>query len=70
MWEFFKFRFGIEEDLDFIFHEPPSAAQLQAFTSDASKGPLVEEPHFNVKAGLQSEWNKRLLYLLQLDFWD
>jgi hypothetical protein len=67
MREFFKFRFGIEEDLDFIFHEPPSAAQLQAFASDASKGPSVEDPHFDVKAGMQSEWNKRLLYLLQLD---
>jgi len=70
MREFFKFRFGIEEDLDFIFHEPPSAAQLQAFASDASKGPSVEDPHFDVKAGMQSEWNKRLLYLLQLDFRD
>ena len=70
MREFFKFRFGIEEDLDFIFHKPPSAAQLQAFAHDASKGPSLEDPHFDVKAGMQSEWNKRLLYLLQLDFRD
>jgi hypothetical protein len=58
----------IEEDLDFAFHEPPSAEQLQAFAKDPTKGPSLEDAHFDVKAGMLSEWNKKLLLLLQVTF--
>jgi hypothetical protein len=51
-----------------VFHEPPSAEQLQAFADDPSQGPSLEDPHFDVKAGMLSEWNKTLLRLLQVDF--
>jgi hypothetical protein len=51
-----------------MFHEPPSAEQLQAFAVDPSKGPSLEDAHFDVKAGMLSEWNKKLLRLLQIAF--
>lgn len=58
----------IEEDLDFAFHEPPSTEQLRAFANDPTKGPSLEDAHFDVKAGMLSEWNKKLLLLLQVTF--
>jgi hypothetical protein len=58
----------IEEDLDFVFHEPPSAQQLRAFAEDPAKGPSLEDAHFDVNAGMLSEWNKKLLRLLQVTF--
>ena len=58
----------IQEDLDFVLHEPPSDEQLRVFASDPSKGPSLTDPHFDVNAGLASEWNKKLLRLLQVAF--
>jgi hypothetical protein len=58
----------IEEDVDFVFHEPPSAKQLRAFAEDPTKGPSLEDAHFDVNAGMLSEWNKKLLRLLQVTF--
>ena len=54
--------------MDFIFHQPPSEEQLRAFANDPSKGPSLADPHFDVKAGMLSDWNKKLLRLLQVDF--
>ena len=54
--------------MDFAFHEPPTAEQLQAFVDDPTKGPSLEDAHFDVKAGMLSEWNKKLLLLLQVTF--
>ena len=66
--ELFKFHLGIDEDTDFIFHQPASEEQLHAFANDPSKGPLLADPHFDVNAGMLSDWNKKLLCLLQVDF--
>lgn len=66
--ELFKFHFGIDEDTDFVFHQPPSEEQLRAFANDPSKGPSLADAHFDVKAGMLSDWNKKLLRLLQVDF--
>jgi hypothetical protein len=58
----------IEEDLDFAFHKPPSTKQLRVFANDPTKVPSLEDAHFDVKAGMVSEWNKKLLLLLQGTF--
>jgi len=64
----FRFHLGIDEDTDFIFHQPPSEEQLRAFANDPSQGPSLADPHFDVKAGMLSDWNKKLLRLLQVEF--
>ena len=64
----FKFHFGIDEDTDFILHQPLSEEQLHAFANDPSQGPSLGDLHFNVKVGMLSDWNKKLLHLLQVDF--
>jgi hypothetical protein len=66
--ELYRHYLKIDEDLDFAFHEPPSAEQLKAFANDPTKGPCLEDAHFDVKAGMLSEWNKKLLLLLQVTF--
>jgi len=66
--ELFKFHFHIDEDTDFVFHQPPSEEQLRAFGNDPSQGPSLADAHFDVKAGMLSDWNKKLLRLLQVDF--
>ena len=66
--ELFKFHLGIDEDTDFIFHQPASEEQLCTFANDPSKGPSLADPHFDVNAGMLSDWNKKLLRLLQVDF--
>ena len=59
---------GIDEDTDFIFHQPASEEQLCTFANDPSNGPSLADPHFDVNAGMLSDWNKKLLCLLQVDF--
>ena len=59
---------GIDEDMDFIFHQPASEEQLCAFANDPSKGPSLADLHFDVNARMLSDWNKKLLHLLQVDF--
>ncbi|KIM71037.1 hypothetical protein PILCRDRAFT_94052 [Piloderma croceum F 1598] len=66
--ELFKFHLNIDEDADFVFHQPPSEKQLREFANDPSKGPSLADAHFDVKAGMLSDWNKKLLRLLQVDF--
>lgn len=66
--QYFKYILKYNEDLDFIFHEPPSDVELQAFGRDPNKGPTIDNPQFDVKKGLRSEWNKHLLNLMIANF--
>jgi len=57
-----------EEDDDFIAHEPTSLETLREFATDLSKGPNLEDLHFDMKGGMRSEWNQQALRLMRIDF--
>jgi hypothetical protein len=58
----------IREDDDFAGHEPVSEEALEEFTFDPMKGPDIADLHFDVKAGMRSEWNKKALQIMQAEF--
>ena len=41
---------------------------LEHFAADPSMGPDLADLHFDVKAGMRSEWNKKALRLMQTEF--
>jgi hypothetical protein len=41
---------------------------LEQFAADPSKGPDLDDLHFDVKAGMRSEWNKKALRVMQTEF--
>ena len=49
-------------------HIPASTEALQQFATDPSKGPDLEDLHFDMKGGMRSDWNQQALQLMRLDF--
>jgi hypothetical protein len=45
-----------------------TTAALEQFAADPAKGPKLDNLHFDVKAGLRSEWNKKALQLMSAEF--
>jgi hypothetical protein len=58
----------IQEDEDFAVHEPVTTAALEQFAADPVEGPKLNNLHFDMKAGLWSEWNKKALQLMLAKF--
>lgn len=49
-------------------HIPVSTEALQRFATDADEGPDLKDLHFDMNGAMRSEWNKRALELMRLDF--
>jgi len=41
---------------------------LERFAADLAEGPNLTDLHFDVKTGMQSEWNKKALQMKQTTF--
>lgn len=59
---------NFSEDDDFVSHIPASMEALQQFATDPDDGPDLKDLHFDMDGAMQSEWNKRALQLMRLDF--
>ena len=65
---FFHEILGINEDEDFAGHEPILTEALAQFAADPTNGPNLTDPHFDMKNGMRSKWNKAALGLMQIKF--
>ncbi|THH17438.1 hypothetical protein EUX98_g9136 [Antrodiella citrinella] len=53
-----KTAFKIEQDVDFLLHDPPSASDIIKFYDDTGPGPQAADLRLDVMGNPKSRWNK------------